>query len=159
MYQSRVKEPYFLLPGVNNILMKVIQILLVEDDHVDTMDIKRTLDKTPLLYKLHTAKNGEEAINLLKDGEQHFGGKLPDIVLVDINMPRMNGLEFLTIVRNTPEWKALKCFIITTSEEKVDKDAAKRLQVSGYIVKPLKLNNPSSMDSFNLMIDLMNIKE
>jgi CheY-like chemotaxis protein len=69
----------------------------------------------------------------------------------------MNGLEFLQIVRNTPTWKGLKCFILTTSEEKIDRETASRLGVSGYIVKPFKLNNPSSMDSFNLMIDLMNL--
>ncbi len=49
--------------------------------------------------------------------------------------------------------------IITTSEEKVDKEAARKLGVSGYIVKPFKINNPASMDSFNLMIDLMNMKD
>lgn len=139
--------------------MKVIQILLVEDDHVDTLDIKRTLDKTSLLYKLHTARNGEEAIKLLKSGEEVFPSKLPDIVLVDINMPRMNGLEFVAALRNSEDWKNLKVFIITTSEDRVDKEAAKKLNTSGYIVKPLKLNNPSSMDAFNLMIDLMNMKE
>jgi CheY-like chemotaxis protein len=84
---------------------------------------------------------------------------LPDVLLVDINMPRMNGLEFLSIVRNTKEWKNLKAYIVTTSEEKVDKEEAERLGVSGYIVKPLKLNNPSSMDVFNLMIDMMNMKD
>jgi CheY-like chemotaxis protein len=70
----------------------------------------------------------------------------------------MNGLEFLAAIRKMEEWKDLKCFIITTSDEKIDRMAAKDLGISGYIVKPLKLNNPSSMDAFNLMIDLMNFK-
>ena len=56
------------------------------------------------------------------------------------------------------EWKDTKVFIITTSEEKEDKELTQKLGVSGYIVKPLKFNNPSSIDSFNLMIDLLNIK-
>lgn len=139
--------------------MKVINILLVEDDHLDTMDIKRSLDKMKILYKLYPAKNGEEAIKLLSgDGEVQLE-QFPDIALIDINMPRMNGLEFLTAIRSKEEWKHLKCFIITTSEEKVDKEAARKLGVSGYIVKPFKINNPASMDSFNLMIDLMNMKD
>lgn len=138
--------------------MKVINILLVEDDNLDVMDIKRTLDKTKIIYSLNIANNGEEAIRLLKADEEASPSSLPDVVLIDLNMPRMNGLEFLEVVRKTPEWKQLKCFIITTSEEKVDKELAKKLGVSGYIVKPLKLNNSSSMDGFNLMIDLMNIK-
>jgi CheY-like chemotaxis protein len=137
--------------------MKVIQVLLVDDDQLDALDIRRTLDKLNLVYKLIVAKNGEEGVEVLKrNGTEKFQ---PDIVLIDLNMPRMNGLEFLTVVRNTEEWKSLKCFILTTSEEKIEKDAAKKLGISGYITKPLKLNNPSSIDAFNLMIDLINMKE
>lgn len=135
--------------------MKVVDILMAEDDSLDTMDIQRTLDKMKIMYKLQVVKNGEEAVRSLQEREKD--GNMPDIVLIDINMPKMNGLEFLQVVRSTPAWKGLKCFIITTSEEKVDKETANRLGVSGYIVKPFKVNNPSSMDSFNLMIDLMNL--
>jgi len=135
--------------------MKVVDILMAEDDSLDTMDIQRTLDKMKIMYKLQVVKNGEEAVRSLQEREKD--GNLPDIVLIDINMPKMNGLEFLQVVRSTPAWKGLKCFIITTSEEKIDRETANRLGVSGYIVKPFKLNNPSSMDSFNLMIDLMNL--
>ena len=139
--------------------MKVINILLVEDDDLDVMHIKRTFDKMKIVYKLNVAKNGEEAIELLKGSEDVGLQPLPDFVLIDINMPRMNGLEFLSIIRNSEKWKHLKCFITTTSEENIDKKEAERLGVSGYIVKPLKLNTPTSMDVFNLMIDLMNMKE
>jgi CheY-like chemotaxis protein len=135
--------------------MKVVDILMAEDDSLDIMDIQRTLDKMKIMYKLQVVKNGEEAIRSLQEREQESA--LPDIVLIDVNMPKMNGLEFLQVVRSTPAWKGLKCFVITTSEEKVDRETANRLGVSGYIVKPFKLNNPSSMDSFNLMIDLMNM--
>lgn len=135
--------------------MKVVDILMAEDDSLDTMDIQRTLDKMKIMYKLQVVKNGEEAIQCLQ--ERELESNLPDIVLIDINMPKMNGLEFLQVVRSTPAWKGLKCFIITTSEEKIDRETANKIGVSGYIVKPFKLNNPSSMDSFNLMIDLMNL--
>lgn len=138
--------------------MKVINILLVEDDNLDVVDIKRTLDKTKIMYALSRAKNGEEALHLLKGEEPAASVSFPDVVLIDLNMPRMNGLELLNVIRSTEEWKHLKCFIITTSEQKIDKDTAQKLGVSGYIYKPLKLNNPGSMDGFNLMIDLMNIK-
>lgn len=135
---------------------KVIHLLLVEDDELDIIDINRTLGKSGILYKLTTANNGEEAIEVLEKADENAG--LPDLVLLDINMPKMNGLEFLRLIREKEEWKNLKCFIITTSEEEVDKEAAKKLGVSGYIVKPFKLNNPSSFDSFNLMIDLLNMR-
>ena len=136
--------------------MKIRNILLVEDDQLDVIDFRRALDKLNILYSLVVAKNGEEAIELLnKEGTAQLE-HLPDFLLIDINMPKMNGLEFLEIVRNTEKWKHLKCFIITTSDEDIDRDAANRLGVAGYIVKPFKINNSGSMDSFNLMIDLIN---
>lgn len=129
---------------------------MVEDDMLDIMDLKRGLDKLNILYSLVIAKNGEEAIELLnKEGTPEME-QLPDFILIDINMPKMNGLEFLSIVRASEKWKHLKCFIITTSDEDIDRDAANRLGVAGYIVKPFKINNSGSMDSFNLMIDLIN---
>ena len=137
---------------------KVVNILLVEDDHLDIIDMKRTLDKMHILNNLMVAKNGEDALRILNDKARSTAAS-PDIALIDINMPKMNGLEFLSAVRKMEEWKDLKCFIITTSDEKVDRTAAKELGISGYIVKPLKLTNPSSMDAFNLMIDLMNFQK
>lgn len=135
----------------------MISILMVEDDTVDVMDAQRTLDRMGLLYKMHVARNGEEALEWLQlsGGEQ---STRPDIILLDLNMPKMNGSEFLQKIRASSKWKDVKVFVITTSDEKEDRESTKRLGVSGYIVKPLKFNNPSSIDSFNLMIDLMNIK-
>jgi CheY-like chemotaxis protein len=133
---------------------KVINILLVEDDMLDAIDIRRTLGKMNILYHLTIARNGEEALAYLNSGK---AGK-PDIALIDISMPKMNGLELLAALRQTEQWKNLKSFVITTSDEKSDRDAAAMLGVSGYIIKPLKLNNTSSLDAFNLMIDLMNMK-
>ena len=126
---------------------KVVNILLVEDDNLDIIDVKRTLDKMHILNNMAVAKNGEEALKILNNKERAPGTD-PDIALIDINMPKMNGLEFLNAVRKMDEWKDLKCFIITTSDENVDRLAAKELGISGYIVKPLKLNNPSSMDDY-----------
>ena len=136
---------------------KVVNILLVEDDNLDIIDVKRTLDKMHILNNMTVARNGEDALQILNN-KKRSAETNPDIVLIDINMPKMNGLEFLREIRKMHAWKDLKCFMITTSDEKVDRMAAKELGISGYIVKPLKLNNPSSMDAFNLMIDLMNFK-
>lgn len=132
---------------------KFINILLVEDDHLDAIDTKRTLDKMKIFYQIHVARNGEEALAFLEK-DKAFN---PDVALVDISMPKMNGFEFLTVLRKSDKWKDLKCFIITTSEETLDKQTARELGVSGYIVKPLKLNNSATPDAFNLMIDLMNL--
>jgi CheY-like chemotaxis protein len=137
--------------------MNPINILLVEDDEVDVMDITRSLEKLKIFHTLSVARNGEEAVDILTYAGS--GDKpLPDIVLIDINMPKMNGLELLGTIRNSPSWRHLKCFMLTTSDHKLDRQSAKELEVSGYIIKPLKLNSPANMDSFNLMIDLLNFK-
>lgn len=133
-------------------MKKIIQILLVEDDQLDIIDIKRTLDKMNILYNMQIATNGEEAVEKLEEAEN----AKPDFILIDINMPKMDGLELLSIIRQHDEWKNIKCFMITTSSATTDKEQATKLGISGYIIKPFKINNPSSMDSFNLMIDLMN---
>lgn len=134
---------------------KVVNILMIEDDTIDVMDTQRTLSRIGLLYKIKVCKNGEEALAYLS-GVEH--DTRPDIVLLDLNMPKMNGMEFLNVLRSIDRWKDIKVFVITTSAEKEEKSKMTELGISGYIVKPLKFNNPSSIDSFNLMIDLMNIK-
>lgn len=137
--------------------VNVINILLVEDDTLDVMDARRTLDRMNILYKMQVARNGEEGLAVLREVST-TGGERPDIILLDLNMPKMNGIEMLTQMRKMDEWKDIKVFVITTSDEREDKEIARKLGVSGYIVKPMKFNNPSSIDSFNLMIDLLNIK-
>ena len=137
---------------------KIISILLVEDDPSDAIDFKRSLNKIGIIYRMIIARNGEEAIDVLNGVHtENFDG-LPNIVLIDTNMPGMNGLELLSRIRNTDEWKHLKCFMLTTSNEKLDKAIVKSLRASGCIIKPFRINNPANMDSFNLMIDLINMK-
>lgn len=134
---------------------RVINILLVEDDNLDQMEVRRTLDRKGILYRLKIAKNGEDAMALLNEKiSDIFTGK-PDIILIDLNMPKMNGIEFLSILKADPELKEIKVFVLTTSDEKEDKIAALHYGASGFITKPLKLESPSSIDAFNLMIDLM----
>lgn len=131
---------------------------MIEDDTLDVMDAQRTLDRMGLLYIMQVKKNGEEGLAYLQLTEKENSAPRPDIILLDLNMPKMNGVEFLHQLRKDDRFKDIKVFIITTSDEKEDRERTKGLGVSGYIVKPLKFNNPSSIDSFNLMIDLMNIK-
>jgi CheY-like chemotaxis protein len=139
--------------------MQPINILLVEDDTLDVIDIKRSLDKLNIFYKLTNAKNGEEAIMLLDEQLSSGSRPLPDVMLIDINMPKVNGFEVLEYMRGRQEFKQIKRFILTTSGDRDDKATAEKLGVSGYIIKPLKLNSPSAMDAFNLMIDLLNFKK
>ena len=78
---------------------KVVNILLVEDDILDAMDLQRTLDRMRILYKMKIAKNGEEGLALLDQADHPLFSEKPDVILLDMNMPRMNGIEFLQIIR------------------------------------------------------------
>jgi CheY-like chemotaxis protein len=136
---------------------KIPNILLVEDDQLDVINVQRTLAKINLTHKLFIAKNGEEALALLKGTEAEKTIPTPDLILLDINMPKMDGIELLNVLRSDPEFKEIKVFIITTSDDELDRDMSQNLGISGYIVKPLSLNS-STKDNFSLLIDLMNLK-
>jgi len=138
-------------------MKRVINIMLIEDDTLDQIEVKRTLDKRHILYRLQVATNGEEAMRLLRGEAAGVSPDIPDFILLDLNMPKMNGFELLRWIRANARWKDIKVFILTTSEEPEDKAEAQLLGASGFITKPLKLDSSSSMDAFNLMMDLMNM--
>ena len=129
--------------------MKKPTILLVEDDELDVISVERSLKKLESEYVLYTAYNGIEALKILRDPEIQF---TPDVILLDINMPRMNGIEFLKVLREDKKLKDLKVFIMTTSSEEMDRSEAEKLGIAGYIIKPLNYNDNTkrsdSMDAF-----------
>lgn len=110
-----------------------IHILLVDDDAVDVMTVQRAFEKANVTNPLHVASNGIEALERLRDGT------IPArrIVLLDLNMPRMNGLEFLQHLRADPELHPTCVVVLTTSNEERDKVEAYRLNVAGYLLKPV----------------------
>jgi CheY-like chemotaxis protein len=139
-----------------------VNILLVEDDYLDIMNVERELKKINIDHPIHVARNGREALDMLKGNNVTKISPAPSIILLDINMPKMNGLEFLAELRNEPEFSQIPVFIMTTSNEETDRFAAQKLNVAGYIVKPLSFDNfensISSLDSFTLFLDLIKIK-
>jgi CheY-like chemotaxis protein len=139
---------------------KIANILLIEDDSLDVMNVERTLKKINAEHRLFVARNGQEALDMLRGSRQEKIDPLPSIIMLDINMPKMNGIEFLSELRQDEELKHIKVFIMTTSDEESDRQLSREMGISGYIVKPLRFNNPtSSKDSFNLFIDLLNLKK
>lgn len=110
-----------------------MNILLIEDDNIEIMKLQRTVAKLALNHKIIEAKNGEQALELLKSGKP-----LPDIVLLDLNMPRMSGIEFLQILKEDSTLKYLPVVVLTTSENRVDLLECYRIGIAGYVIKPLK---------------------
>ena len=109
-------------------------ILLVEDDALDTMNVERELRKLQISVPLRKCRNGREALDLLRGSPtQPPLAPLPSVVLLDINMPRMNGLEFLAEIRQDERLRGLQVFVMTTSEEDTDRTRAAALGVAGYM--------------------------
>ncbi|WP_082217646.1 response regulator [Dyadobacter psychrophilus] len=123
-------------------------ILLVEDDEVDVMNVKRAFKKNNISNPLVVASNGIEALEVLRSVSPDR--PRPKIVLLDLNMPRMGGIEFLKEIRQDPELSSLSVFVMTTSNEDSDKIEAFNLNVAGYILKPL------SMDRFISAVSTLN---
>jgi CheY-like chemotaxis protein len=111
-----------------------LDILLVEDDDVDVMNVKRAFDKNHIANPLFVAGNGLEALEKLRSGEVPQGRR---IVLLDLNMPKMNGIEFLRELRNDPALAPTPVVVLTTSNNDRDKIEAYNLNVAGYLVKPV----------------------
>ena len=108
-------------------------ILLIEDDIVDAMTVKRALSDIKVTNALFTVGNGEEALEYLQDSNN----EQPGIILLDLNMPKMNGIEFLKVMKNDNSFKRIPVIILTTSQEENDKIESFNLGVAGYMIKPV----------------------
>ncbi|MBL4601179.1 MAG: response regulator [Emcibacteraceae bacterium] len=112
-----------------------IQILVVEDDDVDIMGIKRAIRKMKIANPLCVANDGIEALEILRGEKKGLSIEKPTLVLLDLNMPRMGGIEFLQNIRNDDKLRSLIVFVLTTSADERDICAAYEENIAGYIVK------------------------
>jgi CheY-like chemotaxis protein len=117
---------------------KTLNILLVEDDQVDVMNVKRAFAKNRITNPLYVASNGLEALEMIRNGKVPAERR---IVLLDLNMPKMNGIEFLRELRADPEQHLTPVVVLTTSNDERDKIEAYNLNVAGYLLKPVTFLN------------------
>ncbi|MCX7593857.1 MAG: response regulator [Fischerella sp.] len=120
-----------------------INILLVEDDEVDVMNVKRAFKKVNITNPLYVATNGLEALAMLrsKDGKPP---EVPDsrrLILLDLNMPKMGGIEFLQELRSDQKLRPTPVVVMTTSNQDKDRVEAYNLNVAGYLLKPVTFAN------------------
>lgn len=108
-------------------------ILLVEDDIVDMMSVKRALKDINVTNPLYHVENGIEALEYLADKEK----PRPTIILLDLNMPKMGGIEFLSIMKKDESIRRIPVIILTTSRAEYDKIQSYDLGVAGYMIKPV----------------------
>ena len=114
---------------MNNIL----NILLIEDNSIEIMKMKRTVSFLKLEHTINEAENADEALEFLEDRS-----RIPDIILLDLNMPKISGIEFLSILKNDENLKHIPTVILTTSNNHKDVIECYTIGISGYILKPLK---------------------
>lgn len=111
-------------------------ILLVEDDRVDIMTVQRAMKKIDVSNPLYVARTGVEALGMLRgDGFPRIE-PMPSLILLDLNLPKMGGIEFLKELRADPELSTLQVIVLTSSNEPGDRAAAFKYEVDDYIVKP-----------------------
>jgi len=122
---------------------KIINILLVEDDEVDIMNVKRAFTKNKIMNPLYVANDGLQALAMLRgvDGKPSAIPGIRRLILLDINMPKMNGIEFLGELRKDPRLSTTPVVVLTTSDEDQDRIEAYKLNVAGYILKPVTFGN------------------
>lgn len=131
---------------------RTLNVLLVEDDEVDVMNVQRAFRRNKIKNPLYVANNGLDALQMLR-GNHSQQPPIPSqrrVILLDINMPKMNGIEFLHELRRDETLKSTPVVVLTTSDADQDRLAAYRLNVAGYILKPV------AFKTFAEVIDSLN---
>ena len=111
-----------------------LHILLVEDNLPDIVLTKKAIERSTLQCNLQYVRDGEQALKILEMGKNDHG--FPDLILLDINMPKVSGHEVLGHIKNDPELKQIPVIMLTSSESDIDKKNALRYDLTSYVVKP-----------------------
>lgn len=117
-------------------MVKLLNILFVEDDAIEVMMFNRVIQKIGINHRLIEANNGENALEILNAKEI-----IPDIILLDLNMPKLNGVDFLRILKNDEHFKHIPTIVFTTSNNYRDISECYNIGIAGYIIKPLKYDD------------------
>lgn len=126
------------------------KILLVEDNDLDVVIVERLLRKLGLHYPVVRAKNGEEALAILRPQTGMPGLLPPFTMIVDINMPRMNGFELLDEIIDDPMLSDVPIYVLSSSDNQQDKNRAMQYRIRGYVVKPI---------TETILLEIMDVKE
>ncbi|MEF2277341.1 response regulator [Deinococcus sp. YIM 134068] len=119
--------------------MRSIQILLVEDNAADILLTEEAFSEAEFPHTLHLARDGVEALAFLRREGEHLGAPHPDVILLDLNMPRMGGLELLDVLKVHDELRHIPVIVLTTSRAEQDIWRSYHLHANAYIPKPVAL--------------------
>ncbi len=118
----------------------MIEILLLEDEPADAYLVRMALRESKTTANLHHVVDGREGLNFLQQIGTYANSPRPDLILLDLNMPRMNGYEFLIAVKENPALDGIPIIVLTTSEAESDVSRAYKLGASSYISKPVDMS-------------------
>lgn len=133
-------------------MIKTLNILLIEDDAIEVMKFKRVLKTLDANHKIIEANNGEDALAVLKEKEI-----IPDIIFLDLNMPKISGIEFLEILKNDEQLRYIPSIILSTSSNHKDILECYKIGIAGYVLKPLKYDD--YLERIKRMLDYWSINE
>lgn len=128
----------------------VFKILLVEDDQIERLKFERAINKLTTTFELLFANNGEEALAICSENK-------PNLIILDLNMPKMNGLEFLSALKKNELIRYIPVMILTTSDNELDKIKAYKLGIAGYVLKPLRY--PAYVSNIETIINYWSMNE
>jgi CheY-like chemotaxis protein len=124
---SEISNPHF------------VEILLLEDEPSDAYLVKMALKEGKVLAHLHHVVDGREGLDFLNRSEKYADAPRPDLIFLDLNMPRMNGCEFLTAIKADEHFKGIPVVVLTTSDVEKDVVSSYQLGATSYITKPIDM--------------------
>ena len=133
-------------------MKRELKILLIEDDTIELMKLNRAMLSLNMNHKVTEVNNGEDALELLLNKEYY-----PDIILLDLNMPKINGIEFLSILKTNESLKFIPTIILTTSSNKKDLLECYNIGIAGYVQKPLKYQD--YIAKINILLSYWSVNE
>ncbi|MFC5682484.1 response regulator [Flavobacterium sp. MAHUQ-51] len=133
-------------------MSRSLNILLIEDDAIEVMKFNRVVSTLESNHKVIEANNGEVALEILKVKEV-----IPDVIILDLNMPKINGIEFLQILKNDNYLKYIPAVVLTTSNNHADVLECYKIGIAGYVLKPLRYEDYSNR--IKRMLDYWSVNE
>jgi CheY-like chemotaxis protein len=139
--------------------VRVLSVLLVDDDDGDLLMIEEALASSGTVHRIHVVHDGQEALDFLRHAGKHRDAPRPDVVLLDLNMPRMDGRQVLAEVKGDEELRNIPIVVLTTSRSPVDIRSSYDLHANAYVTKPMNLDELTDVvrgidDFFSRIVDL-----
>jgi response regulator RpfG family c-di-GMP phosphodiesterase len=133
-------------------LKKQLNVLFIEDNRIEVMKMDRTISTLKMKHNITEGRTVDEAFKFLEGKED-----LPDIILLDLNLPKVSGIEFLTILKSSDDLKHIPTVVLTTSDNQKNLEECYKIGISGYILKPLKYNH--YVDKIEIILPYWGINE